>query len=50
LLSVGVFNFQAERKYATLAGDDEHVGWKYFKRFKMKLLTQVRKYSQIMYL
>ena len=33
-----VFSFiQAESKYADLAEKEQHDGWQYFKRFKMKL-------------
>ncbi|XP_052819573.1 heat shock 70 kDa protein 12B-like [Mya arenaria] len=31
------FGFEAEDKYATLAEDDEHLGWRLFRRFKMVL-------------
>ncbi|XP_052819947.1 heat shock 70 kDa protein 12B-like [Mya arenaria] len=31
------FGFEAEDKYATLAEDDEHHGWRLFRRFKMVL-------------
>ncbi|XP_052791584.1 heat shock 70 kDa protein 12B-like [Mya arenaria] len=31
------FGFDAENKYAELAADDEHEGYFYFRRFKMKL-------------
>ncbi|XP_061183692.1 heat shock 70 kDa protein 12A-like isoform X2 [Saccostrea echinata] len=31
------FGYDAENKYATLAEDNEHEGWLYFKRFKMTL-------------
>lgn len=31
------FGFEAENKYGDLAGDGEHAGWLYFKRFKMTL-------------
>ncbi|XP_062596442.1 heat shock 70 kDa protein 12B-like [Saccostrea cucullata] len=31
------FGYEAENKYATLAEDDEHEGWLYFRRFKMTL-------------
>jgi hypothetical protein len=32
--------FQAEEKYADLADEDNHIGWKYFKHFKMALHGQ----------
>lgn len=31
------FGFEAENKYGDLAGEGEHAGWLYFKRFKMAL-------------
>ena len=31
------FGFQAEDKYFTLAEDNEHHGWYFFRRFKMQL-------------
>ncbi|XP_056013346.1 heat shock 70 kDa protein 12A-like isoform X2 [Ostrea edulis] len=31
------FGYEAENKYASLAEDNEHEGWLYFKRFKMTL-------------
>lgn len=31
------FGFEAENKYGDLAGDGDHAGWLYFKRFKMTL-------------
>lgn len=31
------FGFEAENKYANLAEDEEHHGWRFFRRFKMIL-------------
>lgn len=31
------FGFEAENKYAFLADDGEHIGWRFFRRFKMLL-------------
>lgn len=35
------FGYDAQNKYVKLSEDDEHVGWKYFKHFKMKLHKRV---------
>ena len=35
------FGYEAEKKYAELAEEDEIEGWKYFKRFKMKLYQEL---------
>lgn len=34
------FGFPAEIKYNNLVNDDEHRGWRFFKRFKMVLLHE----------
>ncbi|KAL4230425.1 Heat shock 70 kDa protein 12A [Mactra antiquata] len=34
------FGFDAESKYADLAGEEEHSTWYFFRRFKMKLFSQ----------
>ncbi|XP_060559261.1 heat shock 70 kDa protein 12B-like [Ruditapes philippinarum] len=31
------FGYEAEDKYAKLASSDKHIGWKYFRHFKMSL-------------
>ncbi|XP_060608535.1 heat shock 70 kDa protein 12A-like [Ruditapes philippinarum] len=35
------FGYDAETKYAKLSEEDKHIGWKYFRRFKMKLHERV---------
>lgn len=32
---------KAETKYADLASEDKHIGWRYFKSFKMQLFNEV---------
>ncbi|KAL4230424.1 Heat shock 70 kDa protein 12A [Mactra antiquata] len=34
------FGYDAESKYADLAGDEEHSTWYFFRRFKMKLFSE----------
>ncbi|XP_062617906.1 heat shock 70 kDa protein 12A-like [Saccostrea cucullata] len=34
------FGFQAEEKYNNLTNDNAHVGWRFFRRFKMILLNE----------
>ena len=34
------FGYEAENDYSQLAEDDEHKGYYYFRRFKMKLFNQ----------
>ncbi|XP_060600928.1 heat shock 70 kDa protein 12A-like [Ruditapes philippinarum] len=35
------FGYDAETKYAELSEDEEHIGWKYFRCFKMKLYEKM---------
>ncbi|XP_052246887.1 heat shock 70 kDa protein 12B-like isoform X3 [Dreissena polymorpha] len=34
------FGYEAETKYNSLAATDEHIGWRYFRRFKMELFKK----------
>ncbi|XP_053391613.1 heat shock 70 kDa protein 12B-like [Mercenaria mercenaria] len=42
------FGYEAETHYAKLSEDEEHRGWKYFRRFKMKLHERLNLSRDIM--